>query len=154
MDKLRALLAFVAIVERGSLTAAAEALDSSLPAMVRTLAALESQLGVRLLNRTTRRLSLTEEGRQYLERARRILAEVDELIAGILEEIDLTSSLLVTTSDHGNLEDAAVKGHTLNPVPTILSGWGRAQLASLIQSLTDLTPTLANFILDQARIAR
>ena len=78
MDKLKALQTFVAIVERGSLTAAAEALDSSLPAMVRTLAALESQLGVRLLNRTTRRLSLTEDGRQYLERARRILADLDD----------------------------------------------------------------------------
>jgi DNA-binding transcriptional LysR family regulator len=78
MDKLKALQAFVAIVERGSLTAAAEALGSSLPAVVRTLAALESQLGVRLLNRTTRRLSLTEDGRQYLERARRILADLDD----------------------------------------------------------------------------
>ena len=78
MDKLKALQTFVAIVERGSLTAAAEALDSSLPAVVRTLAALESQLGVRLLNRTTRRLSLTEDGRQYLERARRILADLDD----------------------------------------------------------------------------
>lgn len=78
MDKLKALQAFVAIVDRGSLTAAAEALDSSLPAVVRTLAALESQLGVRLLNRTTRRLSLTEDGRQYLERARRIVADLDD----------------------------------------------------------------------------
>ncbi|MGA0609330.1 LysR substrate-binding domain-containing protein [Caldimonas sp. KR1-144] len=78
MDKLRALETFVAIVEQGSLTAAADALDSSLPAVVRQLAGLEGQLGVRLLNRTTRRLSLTEEGRLYLERARRVLADVDE----------------------------------------------------------------------------
>ncbi|RZL90097.1 MAG: LysR family transcriptional regulator [Variovorax sp.] len=78
MDKLKALQAFVLIVERGSLTEAAEALDSSLSAMVRTLGALESQLGVRLLNRTTRRLSLTEDGRQYLERARHILAALDD----------------------------------------------------------------------------
>ena len=78
MDKLKALQAFAAIVECGSLTSAAEALGSSVPAMVRTLAALESQLGVRLLNRTTRRLSLTEDGRQYLERARRILADLED----------------------------------------------------------------------------
>jgi len=78
MDKLRALQTFVAIVDRGSLTAAAESLDSSLPATVRQLAALEASLGVRLLNRTTRRLSLTEDGRSYLERARRILADVDD----------------------------------------------------------------------------
>lgn len=78
MDKLRALETFVAIIDRGSLTAAADVLHSSLPAVVRQLAALEAQLGVRLLNRTTRRLSLTEDGRLYLERARRILADVDE----------------------------------------------------------------------------
>src|SRR5688572_5883724 len=78
MDKLRALQTFTAIVDRGSFTAAAESTGSSLPATVRQLAALEASLGVRLLNRTTRRLSLTEDGRLYLERARRILADVDE----------------------------------------------------------------------------
>jgi len=78
MDKLRALQTFVAIVDRGSLTAAAEALGSSLPAVVRTLAGLEAMLGVRLINRTTRRLALTEDGRQYLEHVRRIVADIDE----------------------------------------------------------------------------
>ncbi len=62
-DKLKAMQTFVRIVDDGSLTAAAASLDSSLPAVVRTLAALESALQVRLLNRTTRRLSLTDEGR-------------------------------------------------------------------------------------------
>ncbi len=78
MDKLRALRTLIAIVDRGSLTSAADALGSSLPATVRSLAGLESELGVRLLNRTTRRLSLTEDGRQYLERARGIVAELDD----------------------------------------------------------------------------
>lgn len=78
MDKLAAMRAFVEIVERGSLTAAAESLDRSLPTMVRTLAALERSLGAVLLRRTTRRMSLTEEGRIYLERCRRILADVEE----------------------------------------------------------------------------
>ncbi len=78
MDKLKALQTFIAIVDHGSLTAAAEALDTSLTAVVRSLAALESGLGARLLNRTTRRLALTPDGRQYLERARRILADLDE----------------------------------------------------------------------------
>jgi DNA-binding transcriptional LysR family regulator len=70
--------AFVEIVDRGSLTAAAEALGRSQPAMVRTLAALEAHLGTRLLRRTTRRMSLTPEGRDYLERCRRILADVED----------------------------------------------------------------------------
>lgn len=62
MDKLKAMAAFVRIVEAGSLTAAADALDVSQPAMVRRLAALETALGVRLINRTTRRMALTDEG--------------------------------------------------------------------------------------------
>lgn len=78
MDKLQAMATFVQIVERGSLTAAAASVETSLPSVVRTLAALEKTLGVRLLNRTTRRISLTQEGRHYLARCRSILAEIDE----------------------------------------------------------------------------
>jgi len=78
LDKLRALQTFIAIVDHGTLTRAAEAVGSSLPATVRTLAALEKELGVRLLQRTTRRLALTEDGRLYLERARRVVADIDE----------------------------------------------------------------------------
>src|SRR5215467_15626110 len=78
MDKLGAIKTFVRIVETGSLTAAAGALDTSLPTVVRTLAALERELGVSLLNRTTRRIHLTDEGSQYLERCRDILAATQE----------------------------------------------------------------------------
>ena len=78
MDKLYAMTAFIKIVDAGSLTAAADALDVSQPSMVRTLAALERDLGVRLLNRTTRRMSLTDEGRDYYERSRAIIAAVDD----------------------------------------------------------------------------
>lgn len=78
MNKLSAMETFVRIVEKGSLTAAAAALDTSLPSVVRVLAALERELGVRLLNRTTRRIRLTDEGAQYLERCRAILAAVQE----------------------------------------------------------------------------
>ena len=78
MDKLAAMATFVRIIDKGSLTAAAIALDTSLPSVVRTLAGLERELGVRLLNRTTRRIHLTDEGAQYLERCRTILAAVQE----------------------------------------------------------------------------
>lgn len=71
--------AFVAIVDAGSLTKAGEQLGKSPPTMVRTLADLERELGATLLQRTTRRMSLTEEGRTYLERCRRILADVAEV---------------------------------------------------------------------------
>ena len=83
MDKLRAMETFVRIVERGSLTAAAESLQASLPSVVRTLAALEAALDVRLLNRTTRRIALTDEGREYYARCQRVLAEVDDAEAAL-----------------------------------------------------------------------
>lgn len=69
---------FVYIVDAGSLTRAADSLDTSLPTVVRTLAALERELGVSLLKRTTRRIHLTDEGSQYLERCRDILAATQE----------------------------------------------------------------------------
>lgn len=78
MDRLRAMQVFVRIVEAGSLTGAAAALGMSGPAVVRSLAALERAIGVRLLQRTTRRSSLTDEGREYYERCKRVLAQVDE----------------------------------------------------------------------------
>src|SRR5262245_46597684 len=78
MDKLAAMKTFVRIVEAGSLTAAADSLGCSLPTVVRSLAALESNLGVSLLKRTTRRLHLTDEGSQYLGRCRDILAATQE----------------------------------------------------------------------------
>ena len=78
MDKLVAMKTFVRIVDAGSLTGAADTLDTSLPTVVRTLAALERALGVSLLKRTTRRLHLTDEGSQYLARCRDILAATQE----------------------------------------------------------------------------
>ena len=78
MDKLQAMATFIRIVDRGSLSSASETLGTSLSSVVRTLARLEKSLGVRLLHRTTRRISLTEEGRHYLERCRRILAEIQD----------------------------------------------------------------------------
>lgn len=77
MDKLKAMTTFVAIVDQGSLSAAADKLDRSPAAMVRTLAGLEQYLGVRLLNRSTRRIALTDEGREYLQHCRRILSDVE-----------------------------------------------------------------------------
>ncbi len=67
---------FTAIADSGSLTAAARVLESSLPAVVRSLATLEAHLGVRLFQRTTRRISLTQEGQRYLENCRQVLATV------------------------------------------------------------------------------
>jgi DNA-binding transcriptional LysR family regulator len=70
---------FVLVARHGSLAAAARAIDLTPPAATKRLAALESRLGVRLLNRTTRSVSLTSEGETYLQHATRILAEIKEM---------------------------------------------------------------------------
>lgn len=79
MDRLRAMQVVVSIADLGSLTAAAQALDSSLPSVVRTLAALETRLSVRLFHRTTRYVSPTEEGRYYIENCRSLLASIRDV---------------------------------------------------------------------------
>lgn len=70
---------FVLVARLGSLAAAARALDLTPPAATKRLAALEQRLGARLLNRTTRSVSLTSEGATYLRHATRILAEIAEM---------------------------------------------------------------------------
>ena len=72
------LLVFVTVIDAGSITAAAEKLDQTVSGVSRALTRLEKQLDVALLLRTTRRLQLTEEGELFLERARTILAAMED----------------------------------------------------------------------------
>jgi DNA-binding transcriptional LysR family regulator len=78
MDRFDAMTAFVVVCETASLTAAAKRLGLSLSVLSRQVSSLETRLGARLLYRTTRSISLTDAGNRYLERARRILADLDE----------------------------------------------------------------------------
>ena len=82
MDRLQAISAFVAVVENGSFARAASRLDQSVSAVSRQVADLERHLDARLLNRTTRRLSLTESGRAFHERAVQLLADLEEAEQG------------------------------------------------------------------------
>jgi DNA-binding transcriptional LysR family regulator len=77
MDRLAAINVFVAIAEASSLSAAGRRLGMPLSTVSRYLAALEDQVGVRLITRTTRELALTEPGRHYLQSCRRIVAELE-----------------------------------------------------------------------------
>ena len=78
MDRFEEMHTFIRVVKAGSLSGAAERLDIARSAVSRRLADLESRLGVQLLTRTTRRINLTESGRQYYERCQRILADMEE----------------------------------------------------------------------------
>lgn len=73
------LQVFVSVIESGSISAAAEQVGQTPSAISRTLSRLEAKLETTLINRTTRRMDLTEEGRFFLEKAKQILAQMDEL---------------------------------------------------------------------------
>src|SRR5215813_10384059 len=83
MDRLAAIEAFVRVAECGSFSQAAQRLHASKSVVSRQVGALEADLGVRLLHRTTRALTLTEAGRSYFERASRILADLEEANASV-----------------------------------------------------------------------
>ena len=78
MDQLIAMRVFARVAERGSFAKAADELDISRAAASAHVAALEKHVGVRLLNRTTRRVNLTAEGMDFLRRTRRILDEIQD----------------------------------------------------------------------------
>ena len=78
MDRFQAIKAFVTVVEAGSFARAADRLDASVSAVSRQVAELERHLDARLLNRTTRRLSLTETGTAFHERCVQLVADLEE----------------------------------------------------------------------------
>ncbi|MFL5337697.1 MAG: LysR substrate-binding domain-containing protein [Geminicoccaceae bacterium] len=78
MDQLQAMRAFVAVADSGSFIGGARSLALSAPTVTRAVAELETRLGARLVNRTTRSLSLTEAGLRFLISTRRLLADLEE----------------------------------------------------------------------------
>ncbi len=98
MDRLQALEVFVAIADAGSFAKAAERLRLSPPAVSRAMAGLEERLAVRLVNRTTRSLSLTAEGARFLARARSILSELEAAEADLAGRAQTPSGHLTVTA--------------------------------------------------------
>src|SRR3982751_4697068 len=96
MDRTDEWRVFVAVAGRRSFVDAARVMRRSPQAITRAVAGLEQRLGVRLLNRTTRSVSVTGEGERYLERGRRLLAELDALEASPDASAALTGRLSVT----------------------------------------------------------
>jgi len=97
MDRFEAMTVFVAVSDSHGFAAAARKLKMSPAAVTRHVAALEEQLGLRLLQRTTRRLSLTDAGKRYIENARRILADVERAEATAqAERLEPAGRLCVT----------------------------------------------------------
>jgi bisphosphoglycerate-independent phosphoglycerate mutase (AlkP superfamily) len=76
-----------------------------------------------------------------------IIKMLDQLIDGILTAIDVTNTLLVVTSDHGNMEDLSTKSHTRNPVPLIAAGAGHRAFATGLTDLTHVAPAILNYLI-------
>ena len=98
MDRLRAMSVFVAAVDGGSLSAAGRKLRMPLPTVSRHVSELEAHLGARLLTRSTRRLTLTDAGRNYLEACRRILENLEEAERAAAGEYSAPKGVLVITA--------------------------------------------------------
>ena len=122
MDKLKAFESFVSVATRGSLTAAAKVEGVAPAIMGRRLDALEEHLGVKLLVRTTRRITLTHEGSAFLEDCQRLLADVASAEASV---------------SAGGVKAA---GHVRITAP---AGFGRRHVAPLVPLFRDLHPEVS-----------
>ncbi|WP_315832253.1 LysR family transcriptional regulator [Bradyrhizobium prioriisuperbiae] len=121
MDRLTSMAVFVRTVDLGSFAAAAAALDLSGPMVGKHVRFLEERLGVRLINRTTRRQNLTDFGRAYYERCRLVLAEADAADALAADQL---------SEPHGKLR-VAMPAH-----------FGRRCVAPILLQLAQTYPTL------------
>ncbi|MET0674581.1 MAG: LysR family transcriptional regulator [Bradyrhizobium sp.] len=101
MDRFDAMQAFVAVADLRGFAPAARKLSLSPSAVTRLIAALEQRLGARLLQRTTRQVTLTDAGARYLERARRILADLDEADGAVEGELTRPEGQLVLSAPVG-----------------------------------------------------
>jgi 2,3-bisphosphoglycerate-independent phosphoglycerate mutase len=79
---------------------------------------------------------------QDYDQARRLLPLLARFIRALLGKLDLTTTTVMLTSDHGNIEDLSARNHTLNPVPTIIWGRNRRQIAERVSTLADITPAI------------
>ncbi|GAA0743465.1 LysR family transcriptional regulator [Sphingomonas sp. ABOLD] len=120
-DRAHALALFAAVIEQGSFSAAGRQLGMSPSAVARAVDRIEARLGVRLVLRSTRALTLTAEGRAYLQAARRILADLDDAEQQIADQGSPRGRLRVTAAlSHGRLCVVPLLGSFASLYPDIL----------------------------------
>jgi DNA-binding transcriptional LysR family regulator len=136
MDRIDAMQAFVAVADLQGFAPAARKLGLSPSGVTRLVAALEDRLGARLLQRTTRSVTLTDTGTRYLERARRILADVEEAEGSAEGERTRPSGRLVVSAPvgFGRLHVSPVMSAYLKRYPEVL---GELRLADRIVNLVE-----------------
>jgi len=75
-----------------------------------------------------------------------VVEQLDRFVGAVLGAAGLDETLVLITSDHGNLEDERTDGHTLNPVPALLAGAGRERMGERLHDLTDVAPACLDLL--------
>jgi DNA-binding transcriptional LysR family regulator len=156
MDRIDAMQAFVAVADLQGFAPAARKLGLSPSGVTRLVAALEERLGARLLQRTTRSVTLTDVGSRYLERARRILADVEEAETAAEGERTRPSGRLVVSAPigFGRIHVSPVMSAYLKRFPEI-SGDLRLsdRMINLVEDGVDLAVRIGH-LADSTLVAR
>ena len=156
MDRINAMQAFVAVADLQGFAPAARKLGLSPSGVTRLIAALEDRLGARLLQRTTRQVALTDVGARYLERVRRILADVEEAEGSAQAERTRPSGRLVVSAPigFGRLHVSPVMSAYLTRYPGV-SGELRLsdRMINLVEDGADLAIRIGH-LADSTLVAR
>src|ERR1700754_4248267 len=156
MDRIDAMQAFVAVADLRGFAPAARKLRLSPSAVTRLIAALEDHLGARLLQRTTRQVRLTDVGTRYLERARRILADVEEADGAARAERNRPSGRLVVSAPlgFGRLHVAPVMTDYLKRYPEVAAELRLSDhLVNLVEDAVDAAVRIGH-LADSSLVAR
>ena len=156
MDRIDAMQAFVAVADLQGFAPAARKLGLSPSNVTRLIAALEDRLGARLLQRTTRQVALTDVGTRYLERARRILADVEEADGSAREERNRPSGRLVVSAPlgFGRLHVSPVMTDYLKRYPEVTAELRLSDnLVNLVEDAVDAAVRIGH-LADSSLVAR
>jgi DNA-binding transcriptional LysR family regulator len=156
MDRIDAMQAFVVVADQRSFASAARKLGLSPSAVTRLIAALEDRLGARLLQRTTRQVALTDAGARYLERVRRILADVEEAERTAEDERTRPSGRLVVSAPvgFGRLHVSPVVSAYLFRYPDVTCELRLAdRIVNLVEDGVDLAVRIGH-LADSSLVAR
>ena len=156
MDRIDAMQAFVAVADLRGFAPAARKLGLSPSGVTRLVAALEDRLGARLLQRTTRSVTLTDEGARYLERARRILADVEEAEGSAEGERNRPSGRLVVSAPvgFGRLHVSPLMSAFLTRYPEVSAELRLAdRMINLVEDGVDLAVRIGH-LADSSLVAR
>jgi DNA-binding transcriptional LysR family regulator len=156
MDRIDAMQAFVAVADLRGFAPAARKLGLSPSGVTRLVAALEERLGARLLQRTTRSVTLTDVGARYLERARRILADVEEAEGSAEGERNRPSGRLVVSAPvgFGRLHVSPLMSVYLTRYPEVSAELRLAdRMINLVEDGVDLAVRIGH-LADSSLVAR